>query len=175
LIIVEGPDGSGKSMLAKQLSSMLDIPVAEKAVDPEMRAMVDVPSYITRALDHPLIYDRFALISGPIYGALGSMRPPNDIFKDSARFDDWLRAFRNIRPRIIYCLPPLELVKDNVFNVAPQPPEVRKLWEQAYWSYWVKAHQDEADSAVSSMIFDYTRMTPHKAANWLAPRRTSDG
>lgn len=170
MIVVEGPDGAGKTELVKSLHKLTGIAVADKAVSSSMEGIVDIPSYITRALSlrfHPMIYDRFALISGPIYGPLCGMRPPNEIFMDGPIFQDWLESFRSLRPRIIYCLPPFEVVKENVYNEGTENSAVWEVWEQAYWAYWVKAHTDAANR-VSTMIYDYTKHEAHTAANWLA-------
>ncbi|MCA1807247.1 MAG: ATP-binding protein [Actinobacteria bacterium] len=42
MIVVEGPDGAGKTTLIRDLSALLNIPVAPRVVSQETKAMVDL-------------------------------------------------------------------------------------------------------------------------------------
>jgi hypothetical protein len=171
LIIVEGPDGSGKTSLVNSLKSMLGLQQAKKAVDPDMRATTPIKDYVDLSLALPspgLLYDRFYLISAPIYGPLCGMVPPNDLIKNSEQFEAWLSLFRTLRPIIIYCLPPIETVDYNLHHgPVGQAAQAMQVWDQAYWAYWSKAHQDLADSSFTVRIYDYTKDQPRDLVDWL--------
>src|SRR5215211_3588455 len=103
LIIVEGPDGSGKTTLIEKLASEFNFPVMPRVVNKDTEAMVDLVKWTEEDLTKgfgPRIYDRHRLISEPIYGSVvrHEMQPG---------FDDihWLHAMqanlRAIRPVVI--------------------------------------------------------------------------
>jgi hypothetical protein len=171
LIIVEGPDGSGKTSLVKSMKAMTGLQQAMKAVTPEMKAQVHIEEYIENSLGitrRELIYDRFALISGPIYGPFFGMRPPNDLFKHPAKFYTWLQRLRIVEPVMVYCLPPWDTVAENLHKTI-QPRHIdMHVWEGIYWSYWAKAHQDMADPCFPTYIYDYTAdKSVHAVVNWV--------
>src|ERR687883_686991 len=73
MIIVEGPDGGGKTTLITKLSDLFDLPIAERVVSKEARAMVDLVQWTERNVSEGsqhTLFDRHRLISEPIYGAI---------------------------------------------------------------------------------------------------------
>jgi hypothetical protein len=97
-IILEGPDGGGKSTLASFLASELRYRVhASEGPIRHDRDMLQ--RYTTYLLKRRTIFDRLALISEPIYGPLFQRRPPTD---DEMKI---IWEFYRLRPLIIYCRP----------------------------------------------------------------------
>lgn len=126
-IIVEGPDGGGKSTLIHHLSKALLIPVHEKASDsvagpiPTLAAWVDKD--ISADWTQRWIYDRYPTISEPIYGRLvrGRIQPP---FHEDA----YLANVNEVLYRtavVVWCIPNLETVSANIAaNAHDQMPGV---------------------------------------------------
>lgn len=116
MIVVEGPDGAGKTTLVKRLSEELGLEVMPRAVSKDAESLTKIDDYITAELAKGFgarLYDRFALISSPFYGSL-----PDPTFRGEMWNIDWLRMahwkLNRINPVIIVCLPPLEEVLKNV-------------------------------------------------------------
>lgn len=116
MIIVEGPDGSGKSTLVSILAQKLRLPVANKVVDSQTNAMVDLVKWtednVARGFQ-PTIFDRHRLISEPIYGPILKERQ-DPKFYDMGWLSQQLWLFYGCKPIIIYCLPDIREVRANV-------------------------------------------------------------
>lgn len=171
MIVVEGPDGSGKTTLIKRLVQLIALECVPKAVSSEMNAEVDLSVYIEKQLNRgfgPRLYDRFALISGPIYGPLFGMRPPNDIFQDFGQLASWLSRFYAIEPLVIYCLPHHERVAANLW--ASEDFTNRDQVEnfmQAYWSYKMKVADMMNNSDRHAFIYDYEHNSIFDVIAWV--------
>lgn len=116
MIIVEGPDGGGKSTLVQKLAYELKLPVADKVVASDTTAMTDLVKWtednVARGFQ-PTIFDRHRLISEPIYGPiLKSRQDPK--FCDLTWLSQQLWLFYGCKPVIIYCLPDIMTVRRNV-------------------------------------------------------------
>lgn len=157
MIVVEGPDGAGKSSLAAKLSESLGVEIAEKAVSGEARAMVSIVKYVEGSMEagfRRVIYDRHALISSPIYTAALRKSEPNEGFGDfrwlAMTYDRW----RQIAPLVIVCLPPFEHAWKNCqkdeFNAALFP--TREVLFAVYSLYFNLAARNP-----SILLYDYTR------------------
>lgn len=155
MIIVEGPDGSGKTTLIQRLASELAFPIMPRVVSKDTEAMVDLVKWTEEDLDKGFgerIYDRHRLISEPIYGSVTrkEMQPG---------FDDihWLShqqsRLRSIRPIVIWCLPPLEVVYKNQFYETDQPHFVKENYRTIYWLYFNQA----ASWPTRTWVWDYTK------------------
>lgn len=146
MIVVEGPDGSGKTTFIKQLVQDLKLPIAPRAVSSDAEALTDLVKWTEENLAKGFqkkIFDRHRLVSEMIYGPLLREHP-------SEGFDNyyWLVAqqalFFHIKPLIIVCLPPLEIVRENIgkdrFNSRLFPN--KKQVDQLYWLYfnWAAGH-----------------------------------
>jgi hypothetical protein len=160
MIIVEGPDGSGKTTLINHLVEATGLPVAPRVVSKDAEAMVDLKKWTEDNVHQgfqKVIYDRHRLISEPIYGPIIRSQP-------EPGFDDveWLheafyRLYRGVKPIIIYCLPPRSVVWENVMasddnrRFHGNPTAV----SQIYSGYLTKATLDGVQYGLS-FIYDYT-------------------
>lgn len=116
MIIVEGPDGSGKSTLVEQLSLLAGARIMPKAVSADMTITTPIDKYVAEALDLGFsrrIYDRFALISAPIYTAMTHKIVPQPGFGDYRWMSREYARMREVAPLVIICLPSLETVWAN--------------------------------------------------------------
>ena len=116
MIILEGPDGSGKTTLARQLSGVTGLEIAPRVVSKDAEAQVDLVKWVDNNLKrgfHDTIYDRHRLISEPIYGPM--LRPESEPMFDNFHWlSSQLLRFYRIGPVIIYCLPPFGAVWESV-------------------------------------------------------------
>lgn len=152
MLIVEGPDGAGKTHLIKRLQDDFGMPVAPRVVSKNAEAMVDLVKWVEVNLKQGLIrmiYDRHRLISEPIYGPV--LRSDMERGFDNMR---WLSSMqqrlRALEPMVVFCLPPIDSVLANVvgdddnrvvqdqirtiyhlyFNLAASwPPQWKFVWD----------------------------------------------
>ena len=117
MIIVEGPDGAGKTTLIKRLMEEYpQLEVMPRAVSKEAKSLTQIDDYIEAELNKGFglrLYDRFALLSSPCYAML-----PNRTFAGRMFDAHWLRAMHYrllaLDPVVIVCLPSLATVVNNV-------------------------------------------------------------
>lgn len=161
MIIVEGPDGSGKSTLVAKMLNLFDgLERVPSAVASDATPLRPIGAYVNEELRKGFglrLYDRFALISSPMYLCL-----PNPTFRDEMTDMIWLKdqhqRFRKIDPLIIFCMPPLEVVRANILA----DPSSEVMWpfiDQIYYSYLAYIAREEN---MSSMVWDYTDPTMHR-------------
>ena len=165
MIIVEGPDGAGKTTLLKRLEAHFDLPVAPRVVSKEAEAMVNLQHWVEHNLSlgwQAVLFDRHRLISEPIYGSI-----LRNVFEPG--FDDfeWLSAmymkFYELKPIIIYCLPPYHTVRDNV----RQDPDNKVVWQTIRKIYSCYVAQAARDAVVAdALIYDYEQ-TPDVPTSFL--------
>lgn len=152
-IIVEGPDGAGKSTLIGELSLRFDMPVQTKASTSEGGPVANLGEWVTwdtpnhegkvkdRPTPVPFIYDRYPAISEPIYGPIvrGGAIPP---FHNAAYLELIHHALYHSSV-VVWCLPPFSTLWANVSNSdIPQMPgvvdnieKVRRAYETAYFRW----------------------------------------
>lgn len=117
-IIIEGPDGSGKSTLVEHFSKELGLPIHTRAVDSRKGPIMPLAEWVDKDIsmdwDHPWIYDRYPTISEPIYGKLvrGRVQPPfaNESYLSNVNEVLYATAL------VVWCLPNLPTVRENVRN-----------------------------------------------------------
>lgn len=158
MIIVEGPDGAGKSTLIKRMADALDLPIAPRVVSKTAEALVDLKVWVEENLNQgfqPMIYDRHRLISEPIYGPI--------LRKEQERgFSDfnWLQRqldglYYHVQPFIIYCLPPLTTVKANLRDDFDNVVVAGHI-DQIYSAYIARAALDYTLAQLNIVAYDYT-------------------
>jgi hypothetical protein len=158
IIVVEGPDGGGKTTLVNQLAEHLQLPIAPRVVSKDTQALVDLKAWTEENVSQgfqEVIYDRHRLISEPIYGSIlrADFEPG---FDDLAwYYSMWRQFILEVNPIIIYCVPPWETVKANLAddedNVVVKP-SARSI----YSLYLTFAAQHAGWGA---LVYDYTSMT----------------
>lgn len=157
MIIVEGPDGAGKTTLIETIrKSYPDLQIAPRVVSKDAEAMVDLQSWVNINLANGFqyeLFDRHRLISEFVYGPL--LRK-----KQSAGFTSlsWvansLARFYALRPVVIYCLPPLEVIENNLRGDESN----RVVWEHVEGMYTSYLHRASLDAiSIGAILYDYTR------------------
>ena len=158
MLIVEGPDGGGKTTLIRELSEKLNIPIAPRVVSKRTEAMLELRDWVDNNLEEGFqrtIFDRHRLISESIYGPV--LRD-----QQNAGFDDleWvgprLGRFYQIAPIIIYCMPPLEVVKANLENDDDNEVVLPRI-NSIYAGYVSRAALDFHLSPGEVYLYDYTK------------------
>jgi len=160
MIVVEGPDGSGKTTLIKEIQTQFPVTVAPRVVSKDAEAMVDLVQWVeenNQKLDQGVVYDRHRLISEPIYGPV--LRSQTEAgFEDIHWMTAQMRLFYAKKPVLIYCLPPRGIVKANAFsdddNRVVQGEDGRTL-ERIYDLYVARAAVDIGTSR--AYLYDYTQ------------------
>jgi len=156
VLIVEGPDGSGKSSLIKAIQKAYDIEVAPRVVSKDAEATVDLQDWVDDNLMHGFqrqIFDRHRLISETIYGpALRNEASPG--FSDPRWLMMRMTRFYGIKPIIIYCLPPIAAVKLNVSD-DPDNVVVRDRIEAIYSAYASRFALEVAHEQPNIWVWDY--------------------
>lgn len=158
MLIVEGPDGAGKTTLIRQFQEAFDIPVAPRVVSKDAEAMTDLQDCVDNNLDEGFqstIFDRHRLISETIYGpVLRSYQSKG--FDDLSWLGPRLQRFYDLQPIIIYCLPPLEVVRKNIEGDEDNKVVAAHI-DALYTAYVARASLDHAFSPGMVKIWDYTK------------------
>jgi adenylate kinase family enzyme len=144
VIIVEGPDGSGKSTLVAELAKALRLPVANRVVSESTEAMTNLKTWTEDNVAkgfQPLIFDRHRLISEPIYGPVIRDRQDGEFF-DMAWLSQQMWLFYGCKPVIIYCLPNIVTVRRNLTKDNTTPEIVKRRTPAIYASYVNRATLD---------------------------------
>lgn len=144
MIIVEGPDGAGKSTLVTRLAKELKLPVADKVVASDTTALTDLAEWTVANVNkgfQPMIFDRHRLISEPIYGPI--LKPRQDEhFGDMSWLSQQLWMFYALKPIIIYALPDIRTVRENVMREDTDNAVVQDRIAAIYVAYVNRAALD---------------------------------
>lgn len=159
MIIVEGPDGSGKTTLINQLAKEFELEVNPRVVSKETNELTDLKTWVEENIAQGFqykLFDRYRLISEFIYG-------PTLRKAQRSGFTDypWVawnleRLYFQVQPFIIYCLPSLETIKENLAN-DPDNTAVVDHTEQIYTAYLERAALDRLITPHNVMVWDYTK------------------
>lgn len=154
MIVLEGPDGGGKTYLAAALHREFGLPIAPRVVAKDTTAMVDLVKWVEDNNNQPwqkAIFDRHRLISEPIYGTIMGRMSPG--FDDLRWLANEMRKFYYKQPTIIYCIPDKETVYKNLVNDEDNRA-IAPYWAQIYNAYVAKAASDFGKTSV--YWHDYT-------------------
>jgi hypothetical protein len=142
--------------------------IAPRVVSKEATAMTNLVQWVDDNLNkgfQDVIFDRHRLVSELIYGpTLRAELEPG--FDDMEWLEESLRRFYDLNPIIIYCIPPLSTVIDNVLEdddnsiFHDNPTWIPKIWSGYATRYCL-------DSLISDRVFhyDYTREL-NTGINW---------
>lgn len=158
MIIVEGPDGAGKTTLITQLQDRYDLEVAPRVVTKSAEAMVDLKVWVEENLAQGFqytIFDRHRLISEFIYGPLLRKEQQPGFTDLIWSYTMLRRLYQDVKPIMIYCLPPLQVVADNVSGDFENEVVAEHI-EAMYTAYVHRASLDWVSSPSSTIIYDYT-------------------
>lgn len=173
-LIVEGPDGAGKTTLINQLRATFPIQLQPRVVDEKTNAMIDLKKWVEddvtdghngiydaeveENMPRFRVYDRHRLISEPIYGPiLRKEQQPG--FNDQVWVLSQQRKFWSQYPTLIYCLPNPAAVWDNLKH-DPHNTAVLDHWEAIYAAYITRAALDKLHRPAHVFVYDYTNPVP---------------
>lgn len=156
MIVVEGPDGAGKTTLIEALMERFDLPVAPRVVSKDAEAMVDLKVWVDKNLlqgFHGTIYDRHRLISETIYGPI-LRSTPSPGFDDVLWLEPRINEFYRLKPITIYCLPNLDTVRRNI-DGDQDNKTIAPYIDQIYSAYVARAAIDLALAPGRVFIWNY--------------------
>lgn len=145
-VIVEGPDGGGKTSLIGMMAEVLDFEVMPKAAHsdhgPDVMTLRDwVDADLSGPVHNGKFYDRYPLISEPIYGPLIRGRMAEG-FSDTSWMASRLNILRARDPFIIFCMPPKQAVLDNIaLGHGNDTPHLRGVHQQGEAIYEAYTHR----------------------------------
>ncbi len=164
MIILEGPDGAGKTSLAHDLSNYFDLAIAPKVVASDTTPMVDIYDWTNKNLAvgfQHTIFDRHRLISEPIYSvAMGGDRDLR--FWEPAWLGAALRQFHEIKPIVVWCIPSFGVVNHNVLSDHNNKTvwlHIEKIWRGYVHAWLLETYQYQ-------ILWDYEKTDPQ----WLRDR-----
>lgn len=121
MFILEGPDGSGKSVLSEKLGRLLGVPVLHHGGPP--RSSEELGERLERQFDSfGHIIDRSPIVSERVYGPVirGSM------LVDESYLKKWTERFRMRGWILLYCRPTNDILQQYAAECLMQRAEEKK-------------------------------------------------
>ena len=140
MVIVEGPDNSGKTTLIQQLQDEFHIPAMRSGMRPRYPEDISQYHYWAAAAPLPLILDRHPAISDYIYGPILRKATPSSIEMILRCIDHHF---------VVLCLPPYETVSAT-YDDRPQLEGTKENLARIYQGY-----QNFGDDFSVDFIYDY--------------------
>jgi hypothetical protein len=161
VIVVEGPDGAGKTTLVREIAAQFPVTVGHRLVSTEARALGEMKRATedrTRNLNQGMVFDRHPLISGPIYHAVLGGTTNAYMFEDFAWLTEMSGVFIRAKPTLIYCIPPRDTCLEQNAGCWPSHTTYDDR-EAIYDLYLARA---AIDVGVGRAIhYDYTEGSKH--------------
>jgi len=163
-VVIEGPDGSGKSNLVARLLASTNLEVKPRACTSENGAIENLGGWVRDYLDSidSGIYDRHPLISDFIYGPIirGGVHPD---FTGMLSLEEYFEGFYSHDLVLVYCLPPWFTVHENILkNHEPTTDHLKGVIDNAralYDLYMVRYIMDLGRHA-RTWLWDYSGFHP---------------
>jgi len=162
MIVVEGPDGSGKTTLAKWIAENCGLeyrraPTLSSETGPDDKAVFWFEDQLVGKTAEGGVYDRVFIISEPIYQLASPGRP---LMRNERYMTAHLQRFLNTCKLLIFCLPPWETARDNMDadgRLTLQGVD-REMFRKIHWMYSCQADLYKEAMFETVTIYDYTRM-----------------
>lgn len=170
MIVVEGPDGAGKTTLIRRLLEDMDLHTTSRACTSEGGPVDNLGHWVNKKFESNVprgaIIDRHPLISEPIYGPLIRGGYPDNYFEKPQWMTESMEKLYEGN-LIIYCLPPLKIVLDNIEkshegttdHLKGVTSSARAIWSQyearmAVDLAWERSYR--RDGLHHILVWDYT-------------------
>jgi hypothetical protein len=140
MILVEGPDGAGKTTLVERLAQMYGLQIGHRGTDNrDLLWTVTLPDTLRALSDAvhgvkpPAIWDRL-YYSDFVYAPLGATPRPVAFNESQQKHID--AVIEALRCPIIVCLPPFRVVERNIMSERHQMEGVKEralnIWDEYY-------------------------------------------
>lgn len=163
MIVVEGPDGSGKTTLAELIADEFDLeyrraPTLSSTTGPDEAAIDWFADQMRDSNGQGGVYDRLFVISEPIYQLATPGRP---LMRDAAYMALALQKVWQKVDLLIFCLPPWEAAVKNLEDVgrAALHGVDRLQLEKIHWMYSYQYELFKQGFFELVTQWDYTRMS----------------
>jgi ABC-type cobalamin/Fe3+-siderophores transport system ATPase subunit len=159
MLIVEGPDGAGKSTLIRSLYLVTGWPTAPRVVSKDTEAMTNLKVWTERNVAagfQEVIFDRHRLISDPVYDSIMRVKSPRPEVYDLGWYINTMTQFWALKPMVIMCLPPLKRIQKNLID-DPDNAKVYPYIDRVYRGYVAMTSQLIA-SGHDIWVYDYTKL-----------------
>lgn len=170
MLVIEGPDGAGKTTLIRRLSADLKISIAPRVVGSDTKPLVDLAQWVednTAKGFQRTLFDRHRLISESIYGpATRAKQDPK--FSDLGWLQEQMNLFYSCRPLIVYCMPPIEFVRENVIKSGSDNPEaVVNRTSAIYAGYASRWALDSTRERLAVKLYNYRTTRYEEVLGWF--------
>jgi hypothetical protein len=159
MIVVEGPDGGGKTTLIKEIQANFPVTIAPKIVGTQGEALTNIRAATeerVRSLNQGVVFDRHPVISGPIYHVVLGGPTNAFMFENPGWLWAMIELFYRAQPTIIYCIPPRKICLEDNANSWPDGTNHDDR-EAIYDLYLAHRGRDFKNSA----HYDYTEGSGH--------------
>lgn len=138
MIILEGPDGSGKTTLAHELCSEFNLEYMRyeglsSTQGPDGPAIIEWWDEQMAQDRSDAVYDRCYYISEPIYQLA---TPSRELIAAPQQMVHGITRLVNFSPLIIFCLPPWEVTIANVGQRERLEGVDDRALQKIHWAYW---------------------------------------